>query len=159
VRRHAADVVELNVRRVRWQRDRGAAAVEFALVLPILLLFVMGTIEWGWFFFTHQRVVNAAREGARAGTLVPPPPNGTTAQMQSEAVDAANSYLTAVGLTATGVDANPAFTMDDGSLAVRVVITYPYTSLTQFPGISSLIPSQFQYISAMRWQDPPPATP
>ena len=143
----------------RWQRDRGAAAVEFALVLPILLLFVMGTIEWGWFFFTHQRVVNAAREGARAGTLVPPPPNGTTAQMQSEATTAANNYLTAVGLTATGVVASGDYVMTDGSHAVQVVITYPYTSLTQFPGISSLIPSQFQYTSVMRWQDPPPLTP
>jgi Flp pilus assembly protein TadG len=147
-------VVELNMRRARWQPDRGAAAVEFALVLPILLLFVMGTIEWGWFFFTHQRVVNAAREGARAGTLVPPPPNGTTGAMQTAAETAAGNYLTAVGLTNTGVVANPSYVLSDGSQAVRVVITYPYTSLTQFPGISSLIPSQFQYVSVMRWQTP-----
>jgi Flp pilus assembly protein TadG len=145
-------VVELTMRKARWRRDRGAAAVEFALVLPILLLFVMGTIEWGWFFFTHQRVVNAAREGARAGTLLPPPPSSTASQVQAAAVTAAGDYLTAVGLTNTGVTADPAYAMSDGSQAVRVVITYPYTSLTQFPGISSLIPSTFQYVAVMRWQ-------
>jgi Flp pilus assembly protein TadG len=145
-------VVELIMRKGGRQGDKGAAAVEFALVLPILLLFVMGTIEFGWFFFTHQRVVNAAREGARAGTLLPPPPNSTTAQVRSAAETAASNYLVAVGLQDQGVSADPSYAMPDGSQAVRVVITYPYQSLTGFPGIASLIPAQFQYVSVMRWQ-------
>jgi Flp pilus assembly protein TadG len=145
-------LVELTMRKPNRQRDRGAAAVEFALVLPILLLFLMGTIEWGWFFFTHQRVVNAAREGARAGTLLPPPPLSTNAQVAAAAEAAAGDYLEAVGLIDQGVAADSAYGMPDGSQAVRVVITYPYQSLTQFPGVSSLIPSQFQYVAVMRWQ-------
>jgi Flp pilus assembly protein TadG len=141
-------VVELTMRRVRWQPDRGAAAVEFALILPILLLILMGTIEWGWFFFTHQRVVNAAREGARVGTLEPP---NSTGDPQGAAIAAANQYLTDVGLTATGVAADLIGSAGSNQ-SVSVTITYPYTSLTQFPGISSLIPSQFVYRAVMRWR-------
>lgn len=46
-------------------RERGAAAVEFALVAPLLVLLVLGSIEFGWFFFSQANVANAAREGAR----------------------------------------------------------------------------------------------
>jgi len=46
-------------------RERGAAAVEFALIAPLLVLLVLGSIEFGWFFFTQANVANAAREGAR----------------------------------------------------------------------------------------------
>jgi hypothetical protein len=53
----------------RRDSRRGAVAVEFALVLPILLLLVLGGIDWGYFFFAGQIVANAAREGARAGSL------------------------------------------------------------------------------------------
>jgi Flp pilus assembly protein TadG len=44
-------------------------AVEFALVLPLLLLLVLGGIDWGYYFFAGEIVANAAREGARAGSL------------------------------------------------------------------------------------------
>jgi Flp pilus assembly protein TadG len=44
---------------------KGAAAVEFALILPILLLLVMGILEFGRVLHTYLVVVNAAREGAR----------------------------------------------------------------------------------------------
>ena len=50
-------------------RERGAAAVELALVLPLLLLIVGGIIDFGRFFYTQNIVVNAAREGARSRAL------------------------------------------------------------------------------------------
>jgi Flp pilus assembly protein TadG len=49
--------------------ERGAAAVEFAIVLPVLIAILCGTIDWGYYFFTREIVVNASREGARVGTL------------------------------------------------------------------------------------------
>ena len=51
-----------------YARD-GAVVVEFALVLPILLLLVFGIIEFGHLFFIRQTMINAAREGARTATL------------------------------------------------------------------------------------------
>jgi Flp pilus assembly protein TadG len=44
---------------------RGAAAVEIALVLPVLLLVTFGAIRYGWFFLKLQQITNAARYGAR----------------------------------------------------------------------------------------------
>jgi Flp pilus assembly protein TadG len=53
----------------RSRRERGAAAVEMALILPLLLLIVGGIIDFGRFFYTQNIVVTAAREGARSRAL------------------------------------------------------------------------------------------
>ena len=45
--------------------ERGAAAVEFALILPVLILLVMGLIEYSRVFNIQISLSNAAREGAR----------------------------------------------------------------------------------------------
>jgi len=52
-----------------WRNDRGAAAVEFALILPILLLLIGGIVDFGRAFFTQVVITNAAREGARAAVV------------------------------------------------------------------------------------------
>lgn len=46
---------------------QGAAAVEFAVVLPLLVLLLFGMIECGLLFYNKQVVVNASREAVRAG--------------------------------------------------------------------------------------------
>jgi Flp pilus assembly protein TadG len=46
---------------------RGTAAMEFALVAPILLLIVFATIEYGWYLTNWAVLSNAVAEGARAG--------------------------------------------------------------------------------------------
>ncbi len=50
-----------------FQNQRGIAALEFALVAPVLLLILFATIDYGW-YLTHCVVLNnAVAEGARAG--------------------------------------------------------------------------------------------
>jgi Flp pilus assembly protein TadG len=49
--------------------DRGAAAVEFALILPMLLVLVLGIIQFGFTFTQWLQMEHAAREGARWGSL------------------------------------------------------------------------------------------
>lgn len=49
----------------RLRNQKGVSAVEFALVLPVLLLFLGGTIDFGIIFFVNHMTGNAAREGAR----------------------------------------------------------------------------------------------
>jgi hypothetical protein len=46
-------------------------AVEFALIVPVLLLLLFGTVTAGAVFVDHLKLQAAAREGARAGALVP----------------------------------------------------------------------------------------
>src|SRR5215472_18044642 len=58
-------------RRVRGG-DRGAAAVEFALLLPLLLLLVFGIIDFGRAINAQITLTQAAREGARLAALGQP---------------------------------------------------------------------------------------
>ncbi len=50
-------------------RARGAAVVEFAVVLPLLLTILFGIIEYGWIFMVRQTLQQAAREGCRVAIL------------------------------------------------------------------------------------------
>ena len=52
--------------------DRGAAAVEFALLLPVLLLLVFGIIDFGRALNAQVTLTQAAREGARMAALGEP---------------------------------------------------------------------------------------
>lgn len=67
-------------RRVREQEtDRGAAAVEFALVLVPLLLLVFGIIDFGRLYNEQMTLTSLARAGARMASLSPAGPDSTTA--------------------------------------------------------------------------------
>ncbi len=54
----------------RMGAESGQDLVEYALVLPLFLLLMFSTIEFGFLFFQYTMVVNAAREGARTGIVV-----------------------------------------------------------------------------------------
>ena len=51
---------------------RGQALVELALLLPVLMLLVVGSIEFGRAFFLKNMAINAAREGARKAAVLTP---------------------------------------------------------------------------------------
>jgi Flp pilus assembly protein TadG len=50
----------------RERHERGAAAVEFALVVPLLLLILLGLVDLGRLFFVQVSLAGSSREGARA---------------------------------------------------------------------------------------------
>ena len=50
-------------------RARGQSLVEFALVLIPLMLLILGVVQFGLIFNTYVTMTNAAREGARSGTI------------------------------------------------------------------------------------------
>ena len=55
-----------------YRNKRGQALIEFAFILPFLLVIVGGIVDFGLAFFIGQVIENAAREGARAGAVVRP---------------------------------------------------------------------------------------
>jgi len=71
--------------------QRGQAVVELALVLPILLLIMMGIVEFGRIFMAHQAIANAAREGARTAIL----PSSTISDVQQ----IVSQFMTSAGFT------------------------------------------------------------
>lgn len=53
--------------------ERGAAAVEFAILLPVLLMLVLGTIEFGRAYNAQITLTNAGREGVRVMAIANDP--------------------------------------------------------------------------------------
>jgi hypothetical protein len=60
---------EVRVQARRPARDSGAAAVEFALVMPLLFLLIIGIIQYGYGFFQLQAAQSTIREAARSAAL------------------------------------------------------------------------------------------
>ncbi|MCB9758331.1 MAG: pilus assembly protein [Alphaproteobacteria bacterium] len=63
------------VSRLSQRRRRGANAIEFALILPVFVTIMVGIMDFSWFFFVRSTVINAVRDGCRAGAVVPPDEN------------------------------------------------------------------------------------
>jgi Flp pilus assembly protein TadG len=111
--------------------DRGASAVEFAILLPVLMLVLFGTIEFGMVMYSREVLTNASREGARAG-IVQQIPKPTSGEIQN----IVTNYLTATGIdpanvTVTVSGAGGVFPND-----LIVSASYPYQFFA--PGILGL---------------------
>jgi Flp pilus assembly protein TadG len=65
--------------RIKSASQKGAAMLEFALILIPLLLITFGIIEFGMLIYNKQVITNASREGARAGIVASLPRVSTTA--------------------------------------------------------------------------------
>src|SRR5688572_2949254 len=78
-RRWGSDVPQ---RLHRFQGERGAAIIETALTLPLILLVCVGIFEFGRAYQTQQVMTNAAREGARVAVL-PNPTDSPDARVRS----------------------------------------------------------------------------
>jgi Flp pilus assembly protein TadG len=69
------------------RNERGAAAVEFALIASILFMFIFGIIEFGRIFSELEVMNSAAREGARVAAV-----RGTASEVSSAVQAAAAPY-------------------------------------------------------------------
>jgi Flp pilus assembly protein TadG len=88
--------------RRRLRRQRGAVAVEFALIMPVLLLILVGTLEFGRVWSQMQVFQGAAREGARCAAV-----KATSACVIQDRINASSgAYTPAVTATVTIIDAN-----------------------------------------------------
>jgi Flp pilus assembly protein TadG len=109
----------------RNARDRGSVAVEFALVLPLLLLIVFGIIDFGRALNAQITLTEAAREGARLAALGQPNVVSRT--------QAAATGLSPVSVTVTSCPFG-AGASDDAS----VTVSYQFTFITPIGAIAGL---------------------
>lgn len=108
---------------MRKLSERGAVAAEFALLLPVILTILFGTIEFGMIMFSREVITNASREGARAG-IVQQVPKPTAGQITA----VVTNYFTGTGINPASVTvsvvgaggANPA------TLTVAATYNYPW---------------------------------
>ncbi len=101
--------------RSRSERQRGTALVEFALVVPILVTLLFGVIEWGRALQTMVLVTNAAREGARRGSV-----GDSDGQVQTTVTN----YLQASGLHPGQLATQISRTTVGGRPQISVTLTY-----------------------------------
>jgi Flp pilus assembly protein TadG len=112
--------------------DEGQAVVEFALVVPVLLLLVLGVFEFGRAWSAHQAVTDAAREGARVAVIADPAiTEDSVRKVVRNALSGASLNGALAEIELTGVDAAT------GEPA-RVAVRYPYqfTMLKALQGIN-----------------------
>ncbi|MFP3984294.1 MAG: TadE/TadG family type IV pilus assembly protein [Desulfurivibrionaceae bacterium] len=91
------------------KRERGASAVEFALILPVLLLILFGIIEFGILLFDKAMLTNASREGARAGIVYDTPTRMTQDEIEEVVLNYCQAHLITFsdGSTDPEVDTDP----------------------------------------------------
>ena len=77
--------------------ENGAAAVEFAIVLPLLAVFLFGIIEFSLMFYDKAVITNASREGARRGILYSPAPRVDVTTIENTVIEYCQDYLVTFG--------------------------------------------------------------
>jgi Flp pilus assembly protein TadG len=100
---------------------RGQALAEFALVLPLVLLFIAGIIEMGRAWNIKQAVTDAAREGARYG-VVQDPTIKTTDDVKAKIQE--RLALASIDTSTTTVDFSDTFHDTDKEFSVTVSTPY-----------------------------------
>jgi Flp pilus assembly protein TadG len=136
----------------RKKKERGAELVEFALMLPILLVILAGLWDFGRAYRTYQAITNAARESARLA-VVPGGINqkaavqdGVKAYLNKSSLD--TSFMTAGNInTYISLQADAAVTVNlplGGTSTVtvsRVSVNYPFSFLVFGPVIRLWVPA------------------
>jgi Flp pilus assembly protein TadG len=124
--------------RSRRRSRRGIAIVEFAIVLPIFLLAIIGIIEFGRAVMVQQMLVNAAREGARRA-IIPGATNASVTTLVDNYLDTADAFLEhAAGRQVSITDENGNaidLATTASHTAVAVTVSVPYSEVGV--GISS----------------------
>ena len=123
---------------LRRRRHRGAAAVEFALVVPLLVMILFGIMEFGYAFFIQASVASAARVGVRSYAInwnTVAAPGNTAAQNETAARNTAIALAkSAPGLVTSDFVPNPTISPSCTTTTVgsqtTLTLTYRYHSLT-----------------------------
>lgn len=115
------------------RNERGAALLETAVTLPLILFICVGIFEFGRAYQTWQVLTNAAREGARVAVI-----NGMTDDQVREAV---RTYMTAGRLQNAGtapIDLNRNTPLGDRS-GSSVTISYPFSFIVLNPIVRMVV--------------------
>jgi Flp pilus assembly protein TadG len=113
----------------RHPERRAAAAVEFAVVAPVLFLIILGMIEFGRVMMVEQEMTNAAREGCRTGVL-----QGSTA---SDVRNVVSDYLSGARVPladpANQVVVSPDPSGATAGASISVTVRIPFDSVSWLP--------------------------
>ena len=140
----------------RLKLQTGSNIVEFALILPLLLVLVFGIIDFGLALFDKAVITNASREGARAG-MVFKVPRLTDAEIEAVVQAYAGSHLVTFGTpnlqtTITRVDVDGLLGDSSSGDTLSVRVNYPYNYLVMNKLIPALGSLNLSSTSVMRYE-------
>jgi Flp pilus assembly protein TadG len=98
----------INIMRIKFASQKGAAMVEFALILILLFILTFGLIEFGLLMYNQQVITNATREGARLGIVQRSPSRITIAEIETEVRKYAATHLVTFESTSPNVNVSTA---------------------------------------------------
>jgi Flp pilus assembly protein TadG len=104
--------------------EKGQSLVEFALVLPVLILILLAIVDFGRVYHVYLTIDHAGREAARAASIGKDDTN-----IKSTAVN----YASSINLTTGQVSISPTGSRSSG-VEATITITYPITFLTPMIG-------------------------
>ena len=119
----------------RMRSEKGAALIEAAVTVPIILLISVGIFEFGRAYQTQQVLVNASREGARLAVIE----GSTDAQVRARV----NAYLTAGGLKSLGdanIPINRTTAITASANGSTVEVSYPFEFIVLNPVVRLVAP-------------------
>jgi Flp pilus assembly protein TadG len=123
-----------------FKKEKGQSVVEFALVVPILILLLFGIIEFGRIYETINVITSAAREGARVAAVTAP--NGSAVNSAVNAVLQAGQVAGPATITIAGPNAA-------SQITVTVQVQYVPITGNIVPGLSEMTLTR---ASVMRWE-------
>ncbi len=128
-----------SIRRGCPDRRRGAAALELALIMPLLMVIVLGCVDFGRFVYTYIAVTNAARVGASFGSTHPVT-SITWPLWEQQIRDAIAAELGPAFDPAQIVVPAPVIKTDANALKrVSVQVSYPFATLVTWPALPNSI--------------------
>lgn len=138
--------------RNRGSHQKGAALVEFALILPLLVMLIFGIIEFSVMLYDKAVITNASREAARAGIVYSYPNKITDDEIKGIITKYCGTHLISLGQSSVIDMLLKKDTTPQGDrLTVRV--TYPYYFLVLPSFITSLAgPITLDAESVMRYE-------
>lgn len=113
---------------MKLMKNTGAAVVEFAVILPLLLLLLFGIIEFGFLLYNKAMVTNASREGARAGIVINP--RLSEAQIRNVVNSYCSNYLITFGNKVNGCNPKISIQKVDDEGNYGALISYSPNQLT-----------------------------
>ena len=134
----------------RWARDeRGAAVVEFAIVVPILLVLVMGIIDFGRMYAVAASLAAASRDGARMAATQTDLSDATQLSAVKSRVVTAFEPLGGAALTS----GNVAVALDAGATYVTVTVSgYTYEPITPIASLIGMGTITLSRKATFRWE-------